>query len=378
MVIFLRANDLTSDPRALKYLDYYRENDISYLVICWNRSKKNIEYPSNYIVYNKQVEYNLGKKAILSRISWGLFIFRKIFHLRKQCNVIHACDFDTVLPALPFIFLGKRVIFDIFDMFSYTIRTNKIVDFLIGLLENVSVRLSSYVIICEEERINQIWPAFRNPCTFVLPNIPIEPDPETFDFTPDGIDAAKHEGKLILSYVGAFYHGRFLTEIMETIAGLDGVILIMGGYGDREIEEACRQNAVKNSNILYLGRISYKKALAVMRYSDLLIGMYCATNRNHYYAAPNKFYESLMLKKPLITSANTAVGDKVIKYDTGFAIHDSKEDLTSLLLLLQKQQVLIDEKSINCGRVWEKYFKDYVAHFFSAHYAGMIKAGKRG
>ena len=162
MVILLRANDLTSDPRARKYLDYYKENGVDFMVICWNRSESEISYPANYIVYRKQSGYNLGEKAILSRISWNFFIFRKILQYRKKCTAIHACDFDTILPVLPFILFGKIVIFDIFDMFSYTIQTNVFVDYMIGLLENFSVKISRYVIICEEERINQIKPFFRN------------------------------------------------------------------------------------------------------------------------------------------------------------------------------------------------------------------------
>ena len=114
-----------------------------------------------------------------------------------------------------------------------------------------------------------------------------------------------------------------------------------------------------------------------MSQSDLLIGMYCTTNRNHYYAAPNKFYESLMLGKPLITSKGTAVGDKVIKYDTGFAIHDSKDELSSLLLTLHKNRELISTKSVNCGIAWEDKFRNYVPDFFSTTYPVMLNPAKK-
>ena len=44
---------------------------------------------------------------------------------------------------------------------------------------------------------------------------------------------------------------------------------------------------------------------------DIITAIYDPSVRNHLYAAPNKFYEGLLLEKPLIMARNTGMSDTV-------------------------------------------------------------------
>ena len=147
IVFILRSQDIISDSRILRYEKWFQAHDISYRIVGWDRSGKNLERP--YTVYCKQrAGYHQREKAILNRLKWNFFLLKYLFFHRKEYNVIHACDFDTILPALIFKFFGKKVVFDIFDWFSDEVRMGKIfVDKLINLLEKWAVRMSDLTII---------------------------------------------------------------------------------------------------------------------------------------------------------------------------------------------------------------------------------------
>ena len=52
---------------------------------------------------------------------------------------------------------------------------------------------------------------------------------------------------------------------------------------------------------------------------------------NHYYAAPNKFYEALMLGKPLIMVENTGMDNVVSENNIGKVIEYNIEELSDAI-----------------------------------------------
>ena len=48
------------------------------------------------------------------------------------------------------------------------------------------------------------------------------------------------------------------------------------------------------------GKLQYSQTLALESQCDIRVATYDPSIRNHKYSAPNKFYESLMLGKPII------------------------------------------------------------------------------
>lgn len=104
--------------------------------------------------------------------------------------------------------------------------------------------------------------------------------------------------------------------------------------------------------------------------ADVVYAMYCKVNPNHFYAAPNKYYEAMLLGKPLITTKGTIPGDKVEKYGTGWAIEEDIEELRALVRSLSKKE--INEKGDRALELWEKEFKNYIPDFFDHIYSKII------
>src|SRR5690606_32544474 len=80
---------------------------------------------------------------------------------RRYYSMIHACDFDTLLPALLVkLLLGKRVVYDIFDWYGDTVRG------LPGFLRRCLARVDRWllgwadaVILADDSRLSQLGKA---------------------------------------------------------------------------------------------------------------------------------------------------------------------------------------------------------------------------
>ena len=364
MVIFLRSNEIEYDPRLQKYIGFLNKKQINYLVIGWDRESSG-KLVKNIIFYRKKTGYNLGRKAILSRIYFMWFLFLNLIKMKDKYSIIHACDFDTVIPALIIKYIyKKRVIFDIFDWYSDTIYTgNLIINKIISILEFISYKLSDYIIICEEERKKQIKYYHRN--IYILPNIP------DIYLNEYKFKKKTNNSQIVISYVGGFYKDRNIEILLSVVSKINNINLKIAGYGDKELEAACLEYSKKYSNIEYYGKVKYNIALEIMSQSDLIYAMYCKKNKNHIYAAPNKFYESLLLGVPIITTEGTIVGEKVKKYNTGFVIGEEYTDTE--ILLKSIQNINLEEKKNNCKKIWNDKYKNYTYKFLNDKYLSLLQ-----
>ena len=111
-----------------------------------------------------------------------------------------------------------------------------------------------------------------------------------------------------------------------------------------------------------------------MRQSDLIYAVYEKSNPNHILAAPNKYYEGLYLGKPIITTEGTIVGEKTIKYNTGFCIQETYSDLQNLFKTINRD--MINERSINAFKLWEKSYSTYTQTFLKSKYLAFLNDNK--
>lgn len=82
----------------------------------------------------------------------------------------------------------------------------------------------------------------------------------------------------------------------------------------------------KADNIFYHGKFKNPDDLpSIYESIDILLCTYTPSDRNVLYAEPNKFYEALYFKCPIIVSKNVFLGNKVTEMNVGFAIDATKE-----------------------------------------------------
>lgn len=357
MIALLRSTDGNPDSRFEKYVDFLESKQIKYYSICWDRNNNKKE-SENKFYYKKSSSYGkrYGNAKLL--VGFNVFIFKKLRQFRHNYKYIHACDFDTIIPAiLMHIFYGKKVIYDIFDWYVDSRSIHGIMKYPIYLLEYLNIKLSSAVIICEPERTKQIL--FTPNKLWILPNIP--------NFK-DLLPPSPPNDKLTIAYVGILGESRGIENLVRYAKEHSEINIKVAGFGtlDRLFTDV-----EQYPNIKYYGTVKYIDALKIMNTADILMAVYDKTNPNHILAAPNKYYEGLYLGKPTITILGTTPGTRTLRDNTGYAIEESYEDFSSLINSITKDS--IKEKSANASRVWKERYANYVQNFLENTYLPFLK-----
>lgn len=357
MIALLRSTDGNPDSRFEKYVDYLTRINKPFITLCWDR-KGNKTETSNAYYYKRPSTYGKRYGNIGGLFGFNSFLFKTLWKNRSRYTVIHACDFDTVIPAiLIHILLRKKVIYDIFDWYVDSRNVKGILKWAIYAQEFLNIKMSEVVIICEEERRKQI--IFKPKKLWILPNIP--------NFKNQQPVMPKN-GKLTIGYVGILASGRGLENLINYAKENRNINLKIGGFGTLE---TMLLDVDKYSNITYYGSVPYVKALEILNSVDIVYAMYQKINKNHILAAPNKYYEGLYLGKPIITTAGTIVGDKTTKYNTGFVIEESYEDLTRLLSTINGNEV--ERFGQNAKALWNEKYSTYVEDFFNNTYRPFVE-----
>ncbi len=367
-ILISRSNEIYSSPRIEKYIEFYEEKDINYLAVGWDRLNKNLR-KKNTIYYKKRSGYNIGGlKAAINRLEWMFFLLKTLFKHRKDIDIIHAFDLDTAFPACIFKTLFKQktiVIFDVCDWFSANLyNQHKIILWGFKLMEHYSIKHSNEVIICEPERIEQIPYKLNHP-ELIVPNIPSF---KNMSFLHYNAKCKFDNPNITFSYVGGFSNFRMLNELLN-IAEKGLINLLIAGYGSPEIENRCRE-ASKLHNIIFFGKVEYKEGLNIMFNSDIIYAMYLKSNPNHYYAAPNKYYETMMLGKPILSTNGISLGSKIIKNGIGYTIDESETALITFILGIDKDDMI--KKGKKASTLWKEKYRSYTSDFLNNKYSKII------
>lgn len=362
MIAYLRSTDCHPDSRLQKYTDYLSECGYDYFVVGWDRYTKLID-DQVYTYYHKKCTHGQGIKNLFAMLGFNWFVLKYLWKNRNNYRIIHACDFDTILPAIIIkIICGKKVVYDIFDWFVDSRNFNNyLLKKIILFFEKIVLKKSDIVIICDEERKTQL-PIIPEHL-WILPNIP--------NFCQImSMEPCHHEDELVLSYVGVLAEDRGLTTLIETVKQFPNIKLNIAGFGI--LESYVRQSSEQHDNIIYYGSVPYNQGLSIMQQADLIVAFYEKRIKNNLFAAPNKYYEGLYLGKPLLTTAGTAVGAKSEMYKTGFAI---EEDIDSLVNFLKGNQIKdkLQEYGINAQNLWQKQYVHYVNDFMQNYYLKLFK-----
>lgn len=365
-IILFRSNNIF-DSRVNKYYNYYERAGIDYTIVGWDRKCEGLQRKRYDFFRCRAGEAVGGVRAMRNHIRWMLFVY-KYLKSHKYVTTVHACDLNSAFPAAVFKALHKNeatLIFDACDWFSSNFAHYRMLSKILKWMERYTCNRADELVICEPERKAQIQFKLKKE-PLVMPNIPEIDMKEITDVQ------AKYKfdnDNPTLAYVGGFTNGRFLMELFN-LAETEPFNLLIAGSGVKEYEDRC--NELNNrENVRFFGRVNMVDGLNMENAADVIFAMYCKINPNHVYAAPNKYYEAMMLGKPLITTKGTIPGDKVVRHGTGWAVEEDIEDLQTLLNGLKEETM--KEKGRRALKLWNEEFRGYLRVFFDNTYTKIIR-----
>ncbi len=322
-VCIIRSNPVNPDSRVEKEALALTRAGYDVHILAWDRDAEARESTSTLLLAGESIPitrlghragYGEGLRSLRAYLGFQLHMRRWLG--RHSFDVVHACDFDTAFFSCGVAKRHKsRFVFDIFDFLYDRPR---------GLLQKVVRRAQFWLInradatiVCTEERREQI--AGSRPKRLAV----VQNTPDARQLEGLG-ERAVDTGRIRLVYVGILQPHRLLREVVEAVSVRDDIELHIGGFG--RLEGYIKEMADICGNIFFYGRIPYARTLALEQSCHIMLALYDPAVPNHLYAAPNKFYESLMLGKPVMMVKNTGMSRIVEDFDLGELIGYSKEE----------------------------------------------------
>jgi glycosyltransferase involved in cell wall biosynthesis len=354
-VAVLRSNPIAPDPRVEKILTALNGAGYDVMALGWDRTGS---LPEAEICHNSQVtrlpiraKFGSGMSNFPALLRWQVGLVRWLARHRDQFDLIHACDFDTILSALYCkLRWKKKVIYDIFDFYAdHLRRTPNWVKSMIRRLDLWAINRADAVILVDDSRREQIRGSQPKKLEIIYNS------PPDAVLTADGVDSQPRSSKLNITYVGLLQRERGLFEMLDVVLRHPEWRLDFAGFGGDEEEIAAQARMMPN--VRWHGRIDYQKALALSRQADVLFATYDPGIANHRYSSPNKIFEAMMLAKPIIVARGTNMDRIVLKANCGIVVeYGDKDELETALMKLSREADLRERLGRNGRRAYDETF----------------------
>jgi len=347
-VLFCRSNPIAPDPRVEKEARALAGAGYSVRVLGWDRTAVLPSHEHRHgwelIRLPIRAEYGQGLGNLPALLRWQYKLWRWLFNHRQEYDVIHACDFDTILPALLAKFLyRKRVIYDIFDFYAdHLRRTPGWIKAIIRRLDLWAASRVDALILVDEARRSQVQGARPHYIEIIYNS------PEEIPF----LSLSPSPGSFRLAYVGLLQVERGLFEIIEVMRRHPDWHLDLAGFGGDEKSLLGKIRSL--SNISWYGRVPYEEAIRMSAAADALFATYDPAIPNHRYSSPNKLFEAMMLGKPIVVARGTNMDTIVQKCNCGLVIeYGNVEMLDAAFRRLAADPELRHQLGANARRAYE-------------------------
>lgn len=302
-------------PYVQKYEELLKKHNIEYDIILWNRSEESTEVfdrdNSVYIFRSKTKKSKLSK--VVPFVKWRKFVLG-IIRKNKYDRLI-------ILTTIPAVLISrclinryvKRFVFDIRD---YTYENNKMYKMIVNKL----IR-ASYITTISSQGFYKWLNRYDN--------ILINHNISNSEMNEKECGDISKKANLTIGFVGGI---RYMEENIAIINQLKNnkclnMLYVGKVHPGNDIQLYCQENNI--TNVYFKPRYVNKDKPKIYKEIDIINSLYGAKSLEVTTALPNKLYDCVIFKKPIMVSSNTYLEEVVKKYKLGFSIDINKDDITS-------------------------------------------------
>lgn len=354
-VVVLRSNPIAPDPRVEKILIALSRAGYHPTAVGWDRSAnlpvEDVLHKASLIRLPIAAKYGSGVQNLPALLRWQKGLLRWLKEHKDQFDLIHACDFDTVLPALYCkLRWKKKVIYDIFDFYAdHLRRTPGWLKRIIRGIDLWAVNRADAVILVDDSRREQIRGS-KPKLLEIIYNSPL--DAPTLR---DALSQEADRNRFTIAYVGLLQTERGLFEMLDVLLHHPEWRLDLAGFGGDENEIVTQARMM--SNVSWHGRIDYQRTLSLSRQADVLFATYDPAIPNHRYSSPNKIFEAMMLAKPIIVARGTNMDRIIEQTGCGMVVaYGDVNELEAALIKLSRDADLREQLGRNARRAYDEVY----------------------
>ena len=316
-VIIVRSR--ATDPTVEKFARSLSKNGFSVELLLWNRLETPLDKTSDG--YSKRV---LNFRTPQDRIQAVFFfpiwwIYEFFFLLRRDTDVIHAYDLDTLPPAVLIKLLKrKKLFYSIGDFYANNLPEGSfgsagiVIREFVARIERTLARFADALFLVDETRVEELGGS-RTSNVHIIYNSPP-------DCCSDGL-CPSNNGKeeLVIFYAGVISKQRGLDYMIDAVEKMKNAKLLIAGTGP--YVNRIKERASKSVCVEYLGWLrSYEDVIKLTQRADLLFRFSDPRLPKTKYESPNKLFEAMMCGKPIIVTDNSSMADIVRKEQCGIVV----------------------------------------------------------
>lgn len=271
-------------------------------------------------VYRAKRMRLLFRKGFLFYAEYNLRLFFLLLFGRE--NLILANDSDT-LPAAFFVSKLKRkpLIYDSHEYFTEApelIGHPKIKRFWERIEKRMIPKVDAAYTVCRS--IADVYSAKYEIPFGVVRNVPYRANVR---FENGGISVKKP----FVIYQGVLNMGRGLEEAIQAMQFLPEVSLLIAGSGSIEKELRALAETLPAQNVFFAGRLRFEELSKITPHASLGISLEKDWGLNYHFALPNKLFDYIQAKIPVVVSNLPEMKRIVEDYNIGLIAqsHDVKE-----------------------------------------------------
>lgn len=313
-----------SDRNTTPYIKYYEDvmkrEGINFECIFWDRY-------SNYKITKNKNEYTLHIKCLPGANKFGKilpmikykYIAEKIIKKEQYTHLI-------VLTTLPGVLLNKILLNEFEDKYILDIRDytyekygfyKKIVDKLVDKSYFTAISSKGFM-------------KFLNKNKKIIPCHNIS----NLEYEVNICGDLKNKKKILIGFVGAIRYFKQDCKLINCLANSKKYILsYVGKFNiDCNLKEYCKKNNI--NNVIFEGEFKNEDKALIYRKIDLINSIYGCNGLEVTTLLPNRLYDGVIFKKPVIATKGTYLGMVVEKFSIGIAVDLNKniaEEITRFI-----------------------------------------------
>ena len=311
-VVISVTNDLITDQRVQKVSETLSENGFEILLI-GRKLPNSLKVDLPFKTYRFKLLFHTG---FLFYAEFNIRLFFKL--LFKKKHILYSNDLDTLLPNYLIHKIFKtKLIYDSHELFT---EVPELIDraftrnFWLKIERFMLPKIKNCITVCHS--IANYYNSKHNTNFSVIRNVPLLNnlnEKGKFDFsTPT---------KKIILYQGALNKGRGLELMIDAMPYLGNYVLVLVGDGDiiSDLKAKVTQLRLERT-VKFISKKTPFELKKITSLAHLGISLEEDLGLNYKYALPNKLFDYIHAKIPVLVSDLVEMNQIVHKYKIGFIL----------------------------------------------------------
>lgn len=297
-IIFISSND-GSDMRINKELKTLsKQFEVTFIGVGESNTQS---YARDYCKYFYLISGKRNKPITILKQLW--LVIKLSF---KGYDSVHIINEQLMIFFYPLMF-GKHVVLDIFD--SIFLMKNKSSNKLF-LIKKIIYAPVDVILVTDNNR-KTLMPSFTHSKIRVLENFPYK-----FNGL---VNTNKPQSPLTLLYNGWLGKYRGTDFVLQLLEADNQLRIIMAGW----FADDQSRDLANHPQVDYRGIMTQEEALMIAaQEADYILCVYAPNNENNVNASPNKIYDAIQTKTPLIINSEVHISSFVEEQKIGIIIND--------------------------------------------------------